>query len=423
MENGRSTRYELVLLATLFFTWGFVFIDRLSISYLMPFISKDLHLDGFQIGLLSSGFSFTWAIAGVLVGMLSDRMGRKKAWLMAATLVFSLCSMLSGTAAVFAALLLFRMLMGLSEGPVLPIAQSMLAQASSEKRRGFNMGLLQTTGPSLLAQVLGPIVIVALANALSWRVGFYLTIIPGLILVLLIWRFLQEPKGDVYSLSEGTPGVGGHGSIQRMEGFKDVIRHRNIWVGLILGIFFVLWYLDLLGFTPTYLVNTRHISSSAMSLIMSAIGLGGVVWGFGIPAISDRFGRKPVMVIFTLVSALFTVLILFIHSSLWLIAISGFLASTGQGCFPVFMSTIPAESVPVRYISTSVGMIQGVGEIIGGVVGSALTGLAADKFGFGSALWIAAGCMVAAFIMACFLVETAPRVLRARRATASSVGV
>lgn len=58
-------------------------------------------------------------------------------------LVFSLFSALSGLVSGFAMLLIFRALMGIAEGPVLPIAQSLMVEKSQPQRRGFNMGLIQ----------------------------------------------------------------------------------------------------------------------------------------------------------------------------------------------------------------------------------------------------------------------------------------
>ncbi len=56
--------------------------------------------------------------------------------------MFSLFSALSGLVSGFAMLLIFRALMGIAEGPVLPIAQSLMVK-SQPQRRGFNMGLIQ----------------------------------------------------------------------------------------------------------------------------------------------------------------------------------------------------------------------------------------------------------------------------------------
>jgi MFS family permease len=99
------SRYQWLLVALLSANFGVVFFDRNVFSYLTSFIQPDLHLSNFQIGNIASAFSFSWAIAGLCVGSLVDRFGRRKLMLVAATVAFSVASVLSGFASGFAWLL------------------------------------------------------------------------------------------------------------------------------------------------------------------------------------------------------------------------------------------------------------------------------------------------------------------------------
>ena len=99
-----------------------------------------------------------------------------------------------GLVASFGMLLVLRLIMGVLEGPITPITQSILAVESSEKRRGFNMGLTMNTGNAVFGSFVAPLVIVALANAFDWRTAFYLTIIPGIILAVFILKSVKNPK-------------------------------------------------------------------------------------------------------------------------------------------------------------------------------------------------------------------------------------
>ncbi len=111
-----GARYENVLLAVLFSTFGFVFFDRLALNFLTPFFKDELGLTNAQIGLLGGIPALTWAVAGICVGFLSDRLDRRKPLLVAAILTFTLFSALSGFVGGLAGLLLFRALMGAAEG-------------------------------------------------------------------------------------------------------------------------------------------------------------------------------------------------------------------------------------------------------------------------------------------------------------------
>jgi MFS family permease len=120
-------KYENRLIWVLGITFGFLFFDRNAVNYLMPFIATELHFNNKQIGLVASALSFTWAIFSFLGGAYSDRTGHRKIILLTSVVAFSLCSFLSGLVSTFIGLFLVRMLMGLVEGPFLPVSQSLLA--------------------------------------------------------------------------------------------------------------------------------------------------------------------------------------------------------------------------------------------------------------------------------------------------------
>ncbi len=96
-----SAGYQVLLVGLLSLNFGILFFDRNALNFLMPFVKPDLGLSNTQVGLTASALSFTWAIATILIGAASDRSGRRKPLLIAATIAFSLCSLLSGLAASF----------------------------------------------------------------------------------------------------------------------------------------------------------------------------------------------------------------------------------------------------------------------------------------------------------------------------------
>ena len=182
------SHYENRLLFVLSLSFGFVFFDRNAMSFLAPFVAQDLNLSNTQIGLLVSALSLTWALSGYLLGAQSDRSGRRKPYLLIAVIVFSACSFISGLAGSFFMLLAARLLMGVAEGPILPISQTLMVMNSTPKRRGQNMGIMQNFGSNLLGSCIAPLVLVAIASHYDWRLAFFVAGIPGLIAAWLIWK-------------------------------------------------------------------------------------------------------------------------------------------------------------------------------------------------------------------------------------------
>ena len=407
-KNNKAS-YENTLLCVLFLTFGLVFFDRLALSFLFPFMAEDLQLSNSHLGMLSSVLALAWAVSGTLIGAWSDRRGVRKPLLIAAVILFSLCSALSGLVSGFLSLLLFRGLMGLAEGPILPLSQSMMVEASSPHRRGLNMGLLQGSAAGLFGAVIGPPVLIALAEAYGWRHAFIVSLLPGLLIAWLIWRYVRQDAPRRAQVSNAKP------SANRLE----LLKSRNIVLCTLISCVFLTWFVILISFTPTFLVSVRGYSAPSMGAIMSCLGAAWVVWGFVVLSISDRIGRRPTLVLFSLIAACCPIALLYAPSPM-VLGVLMVLTYTGLGCFTLFMSTIPAETVPREVMATALGMIMGVGELVGGFVAPTVAGFAADQFGLSIVMWISCGGALLAAGLSLLLKETAPSVLQ-RRSRAPSV--
>ena len=393
-------KYETRLIWVLGITFGFVFLDRNAASFLMPFIAADLQLNNSQIGLIASALSLSWALAAFFGGAFSDRSTHRKTLLLIAVVAFSICSFISGLAASFIALLLSRLLMGVAEGPILPMAQSLVAFESSDGRRGYNMGVMQNFGSNFLGSFVAPLVLVSIAAAYTWRTAFFMAGVPGLVMAALIWRYVKEPK--VHSLSTVDRPVDPDMRLTEM------LKYRNMWLCIFMSIVMVAWMVLGWTFLPVYYVQIKQFSPTEMGRLMSVLGLSAAFFSFVVPGLSDRFGRRPILVAFNLIGALMPAAVLYFDGSAYALAALVFLGWSASGTMPVMMSTIPSETVPARYIATALGLVMGLGEVVGGVGSPAIAGWAADRYSLRAPLLMEAGCAIIAAVLAIFLQETAP---------------
>ena len=396
-------RYEQRLIWVLGITFGFLFFDRNAASFLMPFIAADLHFNNQQIGLIASALSFTWAVSAFLGGALSDHTGSRKPILLASAVAFSLCSFLSGLAGSFLALFAARLLMGLVEGPFMPVCQSLLAAESDPARRGHNMGVMQNFGSNLLGSFAAPLVLVAIAEHSSWRMAFFLAGIPGLLMAVLIARYVHEPQKNA------APAAGSGGGASDGMSHLDMLKFRNMVLCVLMSIFMVSWMVLGWAFLPVFYVKVRQLTSGEYSVLMSLLGLSAAFFSFVVPGLSDRLGRRPVVVAFNLLGVLVPLAALYWHGSLYVLGVLIFIGWAASGTFPLFMGTIPSETIPARYVATAMGLTVGIGEILGGVSAPALAGTAADHYGLTAPLFIQVACAVAGALTALALKETAPR--------------
>jgi MFS transporter, ACS family, hexuronate transporter len=399
-----NTRYQWVLILLLSFNFGIVFFDRNAFGFLAPFIQPDLGLTNTQIGYITAALSFSWALAGLFVGWLSDRLGRRKVILVFATLLFSAASVLSGFAGGVLTLMAARLLMGISEGGIMPISQTLIAAEVSPERRGLAMGIAQNFGANVIANSLGPVIIVAIASAAGWRNAFYLAALPGFLMTLLIALLIREPAAVEKKVAT-EPGELGR-----------VLRDPTIVLCILISILLVAYLVVFSVFTPLYLVQVRGIDQKVMSWIMSAFGFASILIAFIVPGASDRLGRKPVAIVASLLGVILPAGLLFTSgTSPWPLAASLALGAAISGVFPLVMAAIPSEIVKPAQMATALSLTMGTSEIIGGVFAPTIAGWAADSAGLAAPLWIIAVCALACGLLAMGVRETAPVVLARRR--------
>ena len=378
-----------------------MFFERNAIGPLASYIINDLALSQAQIGMLGSGLSLAWAIAAYVIGAWSDRTGLRKPFLLVSVVVFSLCSALSGIAATFMMLLLARVIMGFAEGPFLPICFSIMNVVSSPKRRGVNAGLMQNFFASLLGTSIAPLVLPWLADEYGWRTAFYLSAIPGLICAVLIWLFVKEPKPVAQDASAAA-------ATAVKPGMFDMLRQRNILVCCGIAVFMISWYLVGIIFLPVFFTVVKGMPPDVAGQVVAPMGIATMICGFVVPSISDRIGRKPAMIIFTFIGLVTPIAALHFSGAQWMLSLLLLIGWSASGSFAVFMGVIPSETVPRALAASSMGLVVGAGEIVGGVLSPTISGWIADQTSLVAHMVVMMVCALCGGLLSLFLRETAP---------------
>ncbi|MGB8473905.1 MAG: MFS transporter [Candidatus Acidiferrum sp.] len=395
-----TKRYQTGLVVLFFLTWGSVFLARMSVLYLAPFIAPDLHLSHEQVGLLASALALAWAASGLIFGAVSDRIGRRPV-LIPAVFLFSIFSWLSGIARSFGELLFIRTLLGVAEGPTWPTMTSMIEASTEPKSRGRNIGFV-VSAASLVGLALAPVLTTQIAARFGWRVAFFVTGIPGMILGILIWRFVKEPgEGETAAHHHAKPSL---------KDYLSLLRYRNILLCCLGAAGFMAWLFVMNVFAPLYITEVSHRTATLAGFIIGACGLGGFLGGWIFPWISDSAGRRPTLIFIALLAASAPLIfqVPFLNAHPWLMAVAGFIANTAQGISALVLVLVPTESVPAKFAATAIGLATLVGEVVGGAMAPALAGAAANHYGLAAPLWIASGGAILVLLAALFMTETAP---------------
>ncbi|MEZ5892954.1 MAG: MFS transporter [Parvularculaceae bacterium] len=389
--------YQMVLVGLLSLNFGIVFFDRNALNFLMPYVQPDLHLTNTHVGILASALSLTWALAGYFVSAASDKAANRKGFLLVAIVVFSLCSVLSGLATSFLLLLGARLLMGVAEGPINPISQSLVVRAVDPRNRGLAMGVMQNFGSNFFGSFVAPVLLVAIAATWGWREAFFLAGVPGIITALLIWKFIDEPPPEVKK--EGSP--------DRLT-LKEAFSYKNIVICSIVSVLLVSYLVITWAFMPLYLTQVRGFDPQTMGWLMGTLGISATVGSFVVAGLSDHIGRKPVLVVIPFIGVILPLGAMFFTGSPWILAVIFFFGWALNGCFPLFMATVPSETIDSTHVATALALVMATGEVFGGVLSPFVAGLAADKFGLAAPLWIIFGFVIVAGLVATQLTETAP---------------
>ena len=405
MTAKRSkTGYQVLLVALLCLNFGILFFDRNALNFLMPYVQPELHLSYTEVGLLGSGLSLTWALAAAFVGWLSDKLARRKIIIVVSGLIFSACSVVSGFASSFLMLFGARLLMGLSEGGVMPISHAMVAAEVSPKWRALAMGVTQNVGSSLLGSTVAPLVLVPVALTWGWRHAFFLAAAPGLMSALLIVLFVVERE-----IPRPPPRAAG----ERLPLF-DTLSERNVIACAAMSVVLVAYLVITWAFMPLVLVRYRGIADETAAGIMAVLGVSSVLASFFVTTASDFIGRKPVLVVMPLIGVILPLAALYYTGPPVMLGAIFFVGWLFNGVFPMFMATVPSESVNPRQVATAMGIVMGLGEILGGVFGPSLAGKLSDIYGLAAPCWMLAALALLGGTAALFLRETAPRIVGER---------
>jgi predicted MFS family arabinose efflux permease len=394
-----DSSYEWKAVLVMSAAFGLVGLDRFILPPLFPAMMGDLHLNYQDLGNLVGALGVAWGCSAILLGSLSDRIGRR-AVLVPAVVLFSLLSALSGIATGLVSLLFIRAIMGVAEGAVAPTGVAVAVEASHPGRRGMNNGIFQCT-ISLFGQGIGPILATQLLLITTWRKVFLIVGIPGLIVAAIMAFVLRDPA---------TVRTSGASAPAQRASFWSMFRHRNVPLAMVTLLCAMTGVFVLSAVMPNYLIDYLKLTPQQMGIVTSAIGFGGALGQFGILTLSDYIGRRSATVLSFIVAAVF--LWLFIHTGanlpllfalLWIAAMAKF------GALAILAGPVPAEAAPLGLMASAAGLVIGAGEIFGGGIAPSIAGTVAQHFGIQYTLYLALGGQILGLLLSLLLKETAPR--------------
>ncbi len=267
MHSPAVPRVRLEVAGMLFVTVAINYLDRSNLSVAATGLASELKLDPVHLGLIFSGFGWTYAFFQVPGGWLVDRIGPRALYASACGF-WSLATLAQGFSSTFLALFGLRLLLGIFEAPAFPICNRLVTAWFPENERAGAIGFY-TAGQYTGLAFLTPLLVLA-QGRFGWRSVFLLTGAIGLAWAAFWFAVYRDPArsrrlsaGERELIRAGGGWVDGQPAGERRlaldpADLRFVLTQRKLW-GMYIGQFAlnaVPWFF--LTWFPTYLVTYRH---------------------------------------------------------------------------------------------------------------------------------------------------------------------
>ncbi|WP_394835446.1 MFS transporter [Pendulispora rubella] len=277
---AKGARYTLFLL----FLINFLnFFDRVIPAVVLEPLRKEFSLGDTQLGMLSTAFTLIYAVAGIPLGRLADRVKRTRI-LAGGVFIWSLMTAASGLATNYASLFLIRLGVGVGEASCAPAANAMIGDLYPSQKRARALGVFMLGLP--IGNIAAFSLVGALAHAYGWRVPFFLAAVPGLILVPLIAALKEPVRGaqEAKAVDLTTP-------IERP--FLRILTIPTVWWIILSGAAANFAAYAMNAFLPALLMRYHGLNiqqaGGASSVVVGLTGLIGLTAG---GALADRLHQS-----------------------------------------------------------------------------------------------------------------------------------
>lgn len=184
--------FQLVVVTLTTMIASLLFVLDYSISsVILPYVVGDLGARVEQGTYIVTTFSVGNAFAIPLLFFLLNYFGKKRLFIFS-LFIFPVASFICGVTDSFEILLLFRFILGVISGPILPLALFILLDLYPKKYHQKVFGFWAST--MISAPMLGPIIGGFLATVASWRIAFLIMIPIGLLCGLILGLILELEK-------------------------------------------------------------------------------------------------------------------------------------------------------------------------------------------------------------------------------------
>jgi MFS transporter, AAHS family, 4-hydroxybenzoate transporter len=393
IDDNEMSRYQMIIVAICFILNMNDGIDVLIVSFSGSDIIKEWSLSKIQMGYVFSSGLFGMTLGCFFLAPLGDNIGRRKIFIVSLILISS-GMLLVGICSSYLQLLAFRFVTGLGVGGILPTLAATASEFSNNKRRDFNVGLVQAGWP-VGAILTGFFCAYAIPN-FGWRYAFIFAGVISLLMLILVLFFMansieflskKRPPNALKQINNILTKMGQE-SIEFIPEYEIESKNtpiKSLFLDEYKNSTFKLWIATFFGFLTLYTLMSwvPNIAKEAglpfemATYVGIALNAGAIIGTLSLGFFSNKFGLKNVVVLFMICA----VGVMLIYGNITpttaiiflLVGLIGIFVQGGfNGMYPILARVYPTE---IR--TTGVGLAVGVGRF-GAILGPSLFGYLLD---------------------------------------------
>ncbi|MCL0100013.1 MFS transporter [Dehalococcoidia bacterium] len=355
-------------------------------SLIMPEISIDLGLTRSQFGFLNTASAVAWWSSTMISGYLGDRFSNRAGLMLAISLCLMGVSLfLAGLAPNYTTMLGVMFLVGIGPSMFHPPAIGELSRRFPD-RRGFAVSLHGMAAN--VGEVLGPLTVAGFLTVMIWRDLLKAGLVPALLVALVVWIMMPSRKADLQT--EVT-------SVRKYFLSLVGLLHNRMLLLLIAATAIRSMGEGGVGaFLTLYMRDELKYSVTAVAVFLSAAQVAGIVSQPLMGYLSDKVGRKPVLVVGTGLMMLSAFAMSVAKTNIQLFPIVLVRGALSFSLHHIFVAAALDAARGVAQ-STVVSLIYGAGFL--GTVSPYIAGRISDAYGIPSAFVYSGVVMIIPTIM------------------------
>ncbi len=350
--------YRWIIFGVLAAQFMFVYFHRVSTAVVAPDLVQAFHMSGTALGLLSSGYFYTYASMQVPAGLLSDAWGPRKT-IASFALVAALGAVIFGLSGNFGIAVVGRILVGFGLSTVFVSSMKVFSSWFTGREYARISGIFLAVGGAGWLVAATPLAV--LSRWYGWRTVFVVIGIVTLFLGLVTWSvIIDKPgKGRAEAKTESVPA----GRRKLAKDMGRILGERRFWPlavwsfingGIIFG-FFGLW-------VGPYLMDVRGLSKIEAGNILAMVALSMIIGSPAIGYLADKVipSRKFLLLFSSAIQASCWVLMLVYHTSIphGLLYALFFIMGLTSVASTVVLLTATKELFPNEITGTSQGVMN-----------------------------------------------------------------